>query len=270
MEPFLRSALRPKGMEWAEIPPSPWQGVRFVDSHLHMEGDGAREALALAQASGILLLSCGVDRKSSSACLRLASANQSVMAFVGVHPSEVSKERSTAWVRRALETATGVGEVGLDPKYSPVGQKSAQLKAFTSQLAEAARAGKPVQVHSRGAEEECLDALASAGLKRVLMHWFQAEESLPRVLDSGYFVSFGPSFIYSKRLQRMAARCDPSQVLPETDFPVGFGPLGGARGPLLVPSVVFRLSEVWGMPFEEARMTTCRNVMRFVGSSEKG
>jgi len=244
--------------------------MRFVDSHLHLEGPGASSEITRSEASGTLLLACGVDRKSSMTTIHIASSNPTVKAFVGVHPSEALKEGSLAWVRDSLRTATGLGEVGLDPKYSAIGPKSAQAKVFQGQLAEAKRAGKPIQVHSRGAETECLDALDDSGLQRVLMHWFQSEESLPRVLDHGYFVSFGPSLVYSKRLQRIAARCPTSQVLTETDFPVSYDPLEKARGPSLIPSVVFSLAEVWGIPFEDARVVTTQNAMRFLGSSEKG
>jgi TatD DNase family protein len=216
------------------------------------------------------MLTCGVDRKSSDEALRLAGSDANVRAFVGIHPSEALKERGFSWVRGALGKASGLGEVGLDPKYSSVGPRGAQVRVFLGQLAEAKKIGKPVQVHSRGAENECIDALVSLGLKRVLMHWFQSDENLPRVLDSGYWVSFGPSLIYSKRLQRMAARCDRTQVLTETDFPVGFGPLGRAMGPVLIPSVVFRLADIWGLSFEDARASVSRNAEAFLGSPEKG
>ena len=244
--------------------------MRFVDSHLHLEGPGASVAVDLGEANDTLLVTCGVDRKTSLQGLRLASSSPGVRAFVGVHPSEALKERRISWVRETLPQATGLGEVGLDPKYSAVGPRSAQMKAFLGQLVEARKLEKPIEVHSRGAENLCLDALLSIGVKRVLMHWFQSDGALPRVLDSGYLVSFGPSIVYSKKLQRMAARCDPSQVLTESDFPVGYGPLGTARGPALIPSVVFKLSEVWGLPFEDARAAVSRNAMAFLGSSEKG
>ncbi len=225
--------------------------------------------MALASSNDTLLLTCGVDRKSSEAGVSLAKNNAGVRAFVGVHPSEALKERSVGWIRKALEPATGVGEVGLDPKFSSVGPRGVQMKAFVTQLEFARKAGRPVQVHSRGAETLCLDALASLGLDRVLMHWFQSEENLPRALDSGYLVSFGPSLVYSKKLQRMAQRCDPGQVVTETDFPVSFDPLRGARGPSLVASVVFKLAELWGIPFEDARRAACNNAMHLLGA-EKG
>lgn len=191
-------------------------------------------------------------------------------AFVGVHPSEVLKEHDLTWVRRSLSNATGLGEVGLDPKYSAIGPRSAQMEAFLSQVKTAESAQKPIQVHFRGAETECLDALSSFRLKSVLMHWLQSEKALPEAMAKGYFVSFGPSLVYSKKLQRMAAKSDHSLVLTETDSPVPFGPLGEVHGPSLVPSVVFSLAESWKISFEEARAITVRNAMRYLGTSEKG
>ena len=102
------------------------------------------------------------------------------------------------------------------------------------------------------------------------MHWFESDEALPDALEKGYFVSFGPALLYTKRLQRMAAKASPGQVLLETDSPVPYGPLGGVRGPSLLPSVAFKLAELWRVPFEEARATVESNSMRFLGFAGKG
>lgn len=218
-----------------------------------------------------ILLCCGVDAKSSAQVLLAAvQGPETVRAFVGIHPSEAEKEPDIGWLKESLRVATGVGEVGLDPKYSGIGPGSAQREVFTGQLEAAQRARKPVQVHSRGAEQDCLDELDSYGPRSVLMHWFQGDTLLTKLTDKGYFVSFGPAVIYSKKLQRMVARCDPRFVLTESDSPVGYGPLGGAHGPSLIPSVVFKLADLWGFSFEEAREMTTENALRYLGSSEKG
>jgi len=222
-------------------------------------------------ADGTLLLACGVDHETSSLCLRQAAANpKAVKAFVGVHPSEATTDVALDWLEVALGEATGLGEVGLDPKYSQIGAGSRQLGAFQDQLEAASKKLKPIQVHSRGAEKECLEALAGFTLGPVLMHWFQGEGMLSKAMGEGYYVSFGPALLYSRKLQRMAERCDKSQVVVETDSPVAYGPLGGARGPSLVPSVVFKLADVWGKGFEETRGITTGNALRYLGAAEKG
>lgn len=189
---------------------------------------------------------------------------------MGVHPSEATKSGDLGWLGRALDGAAGVGEIGLDPSYSPTGPGSDQLKAFEAQLEAAERRGLPVQVHSRGAEAQSVEVLGSYRLKGVLMHWLEAEDALGSVMQRGWFVSFSPALIYSKRVQRVAKRCDPSLALTESDNPVPYAPLGGVGGTPLVPSVAFKLGELWGKPFQEALSLTSGNAMGFLGRLSKG
>ena len=227
--------------------------------------------MELAEATQTLLVTCSENQETSSVALGQAEASPRIVkAFVGVHPSQVLKERSLTWLEQDMRRASGIGEIGLDPKYSEKWSGSAQMKAFLAQLEMAQTARKPIQVHSRDAERECLDALDGFALSSVLMHWFQGEELLQEVVERGYYVSFGPSLLYSKKLQRMALRSSHDRVLTETDSPVPYGPLGGVHGPSLVPSVVFKISELWGAGFEETRVSLTGNAMRFLGLSEKG
>jgi TatD DNase family protein len=245
--------------------------VRFVDSHLHLDQARGEDEVAARWGDQTLLFCCGIDRKTSENAVRAAVRDpETVRAFAGTHPSEAEREPDVGWLPKCLKFATGVGEVGLDPKYSGIGPGSVQKRVFTEQLKAAQRANKPVQVHSRGAEQDCLDALDSFEPKSVLMHWFQGDTLLTKLSDKGYFISFGPALIYSKRLQRMAERCDPRFVLTESDSPVDFGPLGGVHGLSLIPSVVFKLAELWGFSFEQARGLTVENALRYLGRAEKG
>lgn len=245
--------------------------MRFVDSHLHLDSPEAADALAFATATQTLLLACGVDRATSEGTVRTATERPgTVKSFVGVHPSEAGKTGDLGWLGNALRRATGVGEVGLDPTYSDAGPEGAQARVFGRMLEAAVSAGKPVQVHSRGAEGACLDAISEHGAKSVLLHWLENEEALPRAMGMGCRVSFGPALLYSRKLQRMAKSCDRSLVLVESDSPVAYAPLGGVRGPSTVPSVVFKLAELWGTSFEEARVISTENAMVFLGAGGKG
>ena len=245
--------------------------MRFVDSHLHLGEEEAGPVLLAAAATQTLLVACGTDRRTSLEALRLAELNPGqVKAFVGVHPSEAKETKGLAWLGRSAAGAWGIGEIGLDPTYSAVGPKSAQMRLFLAQVEMAQKAGKPLQVHSREAERVAVDALGGFRLRSVLMHWFENEEFLPEVLKRGYFVSFGPAVLYSRKLQRMASRSSPDQVLTESDSPVAYRPLGGVHGPSLVPSVVFKLSQLWGVRFEDAMGTVAAGAARFLGAPEKG
>ncbi len=245
--------------------------MRFIDSHVHLcEYGDPRGVVAAARACETTLVSSGVDLESSLRTLNLAKEHAGVIRpFVGVHPSEAGKEEDLAWVEEALSTADGVGEIGLDPKYADSPMK-AQMRVFSELLSAAERAGKPVQVHSRGAESECLDVLSSFRPRAVLLHWFQSEEHLREVGDRGYYVSFGPALLSSGRLQRMVKDHSRALVLVETDGPVPFAALGGASGPSLIPSVVFRIAEIWGTTFQECSTELLANGLAYLGARTKG
>jgi TatD DNase family protein len=239
--------------------------VRFVDSHLHLDSEDAADIIAFAENGGAVLLACGVDRQTSMSTAVLAAAHPEIVKpFVGIHPSEAKKGKELGWLEKAAEKASGVGEIGLDPTYSSIGPKSAQLGVFQRQLVVASRLSLPIQVHSRKAEKECLEILGTFGVKTVLMHWLEDEGALPIATGRGYYVSFGPALLYSKKLQRMARKSNSDLVLAESDSPVTYGPLGAVHGPSLIPSVLFKLAELWEKPFDETQEAVYANALRYL------
>ena len=221
-----------------------------------------------ARIRGMGLISVGVSPAEAAPSLKLRDQSpDTVKCFIGVHPSEaVSTAVGLGDLSPLWEAADGVGEVGLDPKYSEVSVKSAQMELFRAQVEVAGRLKKPLQVHSRGAEVACLDVLDGYSLGTLLMHWFEGEEQLARVLSRPRtYLSFGPAILYSKKLLRIAKRCPPESVLVESDGPVAFAALGGAGGPGLVPSVAFRLAELWGKSLDEAVAQLSLNAESYLG-----
>jgi TatD DNase family protein len=142
------------------------------------------------------------------------------------------------------------------------------MRVFQAQLSLAERLRKPVQVHSRGAEAECLRLLPSFSPPSVLLHWFQGDAFSGEAADRGYFVSFGPAILNSRKLQAMASTYPERLLLAESDGPVTFAALGGAGGPWLVPSVVLKLAELRRLPFGEMADLLVKNSMAFAGSGK--
>jgi TatD DNase family protein len=238
----------------------------ILDAHVHLPAYSDPGAVVeSAKMRGIKLTSVTVSASEAARNFRLREeAPSTVRCFIGIHPSEAVAEHGDLGNLEPLwEAADGVGEVGLDPKYSSISPGSDQLDLFKAQVEVAERLKKPIQVHSRGAEERCLDVLEGYTLRSLLMHWFEGEDAVARVLSAGRFVSFGPAILYSKKLVRIAKRCPPEMVLAESDGPVAFAPLGGAEGPGLTPSVAFKLAEVWGKSFDEAVLQLSLNERAF-------
>jgi len=194
-----------------------------------------------------------------------------VRVFLGVHPSEAKRDLDLQELERLTASADGIGEIGLDPKYSGISGRSAQMDIFTRQLELAERLEKPVQVHSRNAEKACLAALAAYRLPRVLLHWFEGGDLAKLTAGRGYYVSFGPTLLYSRRLERIVSSYPPDLLLTESDAPVKYPPLGASiSGPLLVPSIVFALARLKGLQFEEMQRKIIDNSRRYLIETGKG
>jgi TatD DNase family protein len=235
----------------------------LMDAHVHLPAYPDPEGVAAsASRRGIRLVSVTVSTAEAARNLSIRKENpSSVRSFIGVHPSEAaSPSERLEDLADLWESADGVGEIGLDPKYSEVSAKSAQMELFKSQVEVAERLDKPLQVHSRGAEAACLEVLEGHSLRSVLLHWFEGEHLVDRALSRPKrFVSFGPAILYSKKLARIARKCPPEAVLTESDGPVAYAALGGAEGPGLVPSVAFKLAELWGKSLDEAAVQLSLN-----------
>ncbi len=240
----------------------------IVDAHVHLPAyQDPESVIEAARERGIALVSLGVSVAEAKPNLSLRKKDSTLRCFIGVHPSEAaSTPPALEGLGPLWEEADGVGEVGLDPKYSEVRAGSAQTLLFEAQVEVAERLQKPLQVHSRGAEGECLEVLEGRSLRAVLLHWFENEESVGRVLSMPRsFISFGPAILYSKKLTRIAQRCPPERVLVESDGPVRFSALNGAEGPGLVPSVTFKLAELWGESVEDAMERLSDNADSYFG-----
>ena len=247
------------------------QTMRFIDSHLHLAGyEQPEPLLRYALASETLLVAASVDKESSSESLALGRRYPEIVRpFVGVHPSEAGRSPKIDWLEEVIDFANGVGEIGLDPSYSEISGGSRQMNIFTAQLELAEKAEKPVQIHTRGAEVTCIESIQSYKPLMVLLHWFEGEEIANEAAARGCFVSFGPALLYSKKLGRIATNYPGDLILSESDGPVAFAPLGGAGGPVLVPSVIFRLAQLKRKSPPEMAEIVLRNGLRYLGAGRK-
>src|SRR5713226_3005430 len=156
--------------------------LETCDSHLHLAD--------CPDIPGLLEFTRGVGMKvwSNSTSLEDGRTNlelkrrfpQRMEAFVGIHPSRANEGVDAGKLEPLVKRAAGVGEAGLDPKYSTISAEGAQLRLFREQLELAERFEKPIQVHSRGAEMACLDCVDSFDPPTVLLHWFEGAELASR------------------------------------------------------------------------------------------
>lgn len=250
----------------------------FIDSHCHLDGDGAARvdaALARAREAGVgAYLVVGVSRTLEAArfAIALAQRRDDVRAVVGVHPHDAAL--LTDEMLADLEglarhpRVVAVGEMGLDYHYmhSPV---DAQKEAFRRQIALARRVGKPIVVHTREAPADTLAILEEEGARDAggVIHCFSEDRPFAeRALDLGFDLSFSGilTFKSAAAVQEVAAWAPADRIHLETDSPY-LAPVpvrGKPCEPAFLVHTARRLASLRGLPVEEVAALTSANTRR--------
>lgn len=231
-------------------------GSTLHDAHCHLadlpDPEAALAEAAAAGVSRVLAVSMRPDDAARVLDLKRRHPGR-VIAAVGLHPSRVpdlddsSLEREIALAAERIPRADVVGEIGLDHKDAADAlQRARQRAVLERMLSLAEEHHRPVNLHTRRADRELLDAAAQftrrTGLP-ALIHWFTHSAKLARACaEAGLFISAGPSVLMDPRQAEVAREIHRDFLLVETDAPVYYA--GAAAAPAWAARVARRLAEV--------------------------
>ena len=211
----------------------------LIDTHCHLQDpkfDAASTEAAIerARAAEIEMVLCGYDARTNTQALDIGARHQGVYPSVGFHPHE-AKDVTSAMLAE-LETlarlpeVVAVGEIGLD-FYRNLSPHDVQRRVLDDQLAIAARVGKPVSVHTRGAEDAALEPLAAYSRLRQwqpgdvpigVMHCFGGSiAQARRYVAIGFVISIACTITYPKNeeTRAFAGGLPLEALVVETDSP---------------------------------------------------
>jgi TatD DNase family protein len=195
-----------------------------IDTHAHLDAceDPPEQLVERARGAGVRrILTVGTTVAGSREALALAERHPEVFAILGIHPHEAGGADGVPELRELLahERAVAVGETGLD-YYRDWSPRDRQRELFERHLELASELGMPVVIHSRAADRETLDMLASFG-GEVVLHCFSSPPMLRDALVRDYYVSFAGNVTYKNAAElRVAATQVPAErLLTETDSP---------------------------------------------------
>ncbi len=246
----------------------------LVDSHCHLDDsqfDPDRAAvLERAWQAGVglaLAIGSGDGPPDLEVAIRLADAVPWVYATVGVHPHDASKARTADLdkIERlcAHPKVLAVGEIGLDYHYdhSP---REVQREIFVAQMEIAARARKPIIIHTREAWADTMSLLRSHWHGPGIMHCFTGDSGqAAEALDLGMHLSFAGILTFPKAggLREVAAAVPLDRVLVETDSPyLAPVPHRGKRNePAFVVETARALAAARRMSLEDVAEATTAN-----------
>ncbi len=157
--------------------------MKLVDSHCHLDDEqfaGDRDAaIERARAAGVermMAIGTGGGPPDLEVAIRLADQYPFIYATIGVHPHDAAKATPETFARMSElarhPKVLAIGEIGLDYHYD-FSPRDVQRSVFAGQLDLAARARKPIVIHTREAWEDTLAMIREAGLPNGgIMHCF--------------------------------------------------------------------------------------------------
>lgn len=250
-----------------------------ADSHAHLDGaefDKDRpEVIERAQKAGVsrignVFLGPADYRERKG----YFAAYPQVFFLLGIHPCDGLKCTPACLAEigdifAQEDRLAAIGEIGLDFHWDDC-PRELQMQAFARQLELARKLDKPVVIHCREAEAECLTLLEAGAFKDypLLWHCFGGDSSLARkIVNNGWFVSVpGPVTYPANQPLREALKVIPAdRLLLETDCPyLSPVPWRGVRNePAFVVFTARAVAEDLGIPVDELWQKCGENTGRF-------
>ncbi|QKQ98449.1 YchF/TatD family DNA exonuclease [Candidatus Nanohaloarchaea archaeon] len=202
--------------------------MKPVDAHCHIDFDqyseDREEVIQRSRERLEFIVNAGSCLENNRKALQLQEEYPDfVIANLGLHPTYTDKFDQLEEVKEQIreEDPAAVGEIGLDHHHvdSPE-MRDRQEEVFRQMLSLAEELDKPVVVHSRDAEEKCVDILSEYDLEGVMLHCFNGSPELAgKAADRGYFIGVTTQVLYSNRVKEIVESLSIEDMLLETDSP---------------------------------------------------
>lgn len=263
--------------------------MNLVDVHSHLNHADFRkdlpEVLERAEKAGIKAILCsGINPLSNKEVLELARKYPIIKASLGIYPIDalglaaagiglprqtvpINLEEEFAFIEKNKDTVVAIGEVGADFYWAKKEETyEKQAENFRKIIRFAIKIKKPLVIHSRKAEEECIEILEQEIENNeipVIQHCFSGRKSLvSRAAALGHYFSIPPNILRSGSFQALVKKVDIKRLLTETDAPY-LSPYPGKRNePAFVLETVKKIAEIKGMTVEETAKRIWENYLR--------
>ncbi len=253
----------------------------LFDSHCHLDdkvyNPDIAKVMARAKAESVQkIMIVGVDIKTATNALKIASKYKNIYTSVGIHPHDAkncSKDDLAVLKNLALNNSCvkAWGEMGLDfnRMFSPIDD---QENCFISQLNLAGELDLPLIFHERDSNGRFYEILKSEAPKsrKGVIHCFSgSKEELFKYLDLGYHIGITGILTIKKRgadLRELAPLIPEDRILIETDAPyLTPAPQKNKfrrNEPAFVKSVLLKLAEVRNTDPDELSEVIFNNTKR--------
>ncbi len=242
----------------------------FIDIHCHLEmlPDIPQVIQRARKADVHIILTQGVNIETNRKALELSSAYSEVKVALGLYPIDALKlsdaeiDVEIAFTRKNSKKITAIGEVGMDFKEDEK-EHGRQKEIFEKFINLSIELNKPIIVHSRKAEQECIELLESLKAKKVIMHCFCGKWKLvERIQKNGWFLTVPTSVVHSQQFQTIAREIPLNQLFCETDAPYLHPEKKFPNEPALVVESYKKIAELKKVSLKEVQEKIAENYRR--------
>lgn len=256
----------------------------LIDIHSHLDHplliSKADEIVKRAKDAGVKrIITNGINPETNRICLQLSKKYDIVECGMGIYPRDaLKKEAETGeaqlrveefdadeeinFIRKNKSNIAAVSEVGLD---FVNGESRQQIEDFGKMISLAEGLSKPIVVHSRKAEEKCIEMLESSKNKKIVMHCFSGKKPLvKRIADNGWFLTVPTIVVRSQQFQDIAKNVPITQLFCETDSPYlsPYKNEGQENEPSFVVESYKKIAEIKGLDIKEVENNIYMNWQR--------
>lgn len=244
----------------------------MIDFHNHLDlYPDALNLLPQVARRNIFTLVVSTSPRAWLATSKMFARYPQIKVALGLHPEiAVAKAAERGLLVSLVAQAEFIGEIGLDGSPRFKASLLLQRQILDDVLAECERVGgKVMSLHSRGAVDQVLDALAAhpkAGIP--VLHWFSGtKKQLGRAVGQDVWFSVGPSMLASEKGRELVALMPPARVLPETDGPFARQPDGTPWFPWDTDRVTQSLSDLWAKNLDEVQDQLILNLQTIISTA---
>ena len=267
--------------------------MKLIDTHCHLIHEQFKadlpEVIKRAKKAGVVaMLVSGVNPAANREVLKLAKKYPAIKASLGIYPIDalglaaaetglprqtepINLDQESAFIKKNLKEVAAIGEVGMDFHWATKEETEAQqAENFRKIIRFSLSVKKPIVIHSREAEEECITILEQEIKHQeipVIQHCFSGRKSLmSRAAALGHYFSIPPNIVLSSNFQTLVKKTDLKQLLTETDAP-WLSPKKGERNePANVLLTIKKIAEIKGLSVEETAAQIWENYQKIFGN----
>lgn len=245
----------------------------IVDVHCHLTDtyfkDKLDKIISNARKNEVVFaITNGINYKDNKKVLELSKKYDIIKSAFGFYPDEIIKSNeeeidlTLEQIKKNKNKIIAICEVGLDLYHNEEIKKQKEVFVKIIELAE--KIDKPLIIHSRKAEQKCIELLKEFKFKKALFHSFTGNFKLVKEIEkNNWMLSIPCNVIRSEHFQNIVKNFNLNQILTETDSPYLSPFKDKINEPRFIVETIKMISKIKNLEKEEIEKIIFKNYQNF-------